>query len=89
MEVSVTQIKAKFTAIAKLADSGIDVIITRRGKPAYRLLPIVKVQNRTPFPDVTALALQSKPCLGLRNAGRVDEGGNSFVPAWRAQSERF
>jgi prevent-host-death family protein len=46
MQVSVAQIKAKFTAIAKQADAGEEVIITTRGRPAYRLLPIIDTPKR-------------------------------------------
>ncbi len=81
MQVSVAQIKARFTAIAQLADAGQEVIITNRGKPAYRLLPIVTASKRLPFPDTTALAKQSKP-------SEPSEHG-SFVADWRAQNERF
>ena len=93
MQVSVAQIKAKFSAIAQQADAGEEIIITKRGKPAYRFLSIVTAPQRVPFPDVTALAMQSKPCKeskrGARKAGDVDAGLASFVAAWRAQSERF
>lgn len=78
MQVSVADIKARFTAIARQADAGEEVIITNRGKPAYRLLPIVKTPQRAPFPDITALALQSKPY-----------GREGFVADWRAENERF
>ncbi len=78
MHVSVAEIKARFTAIAQQADAGEEVIITNRGKPAYRLLPISKMPARAPFPDITALALQSKPYEG-----------ESFVADWRAETERF
>lgn len=79
MQVSVAEIKAKFTAIAQQADAGEEVIITTRGRPAYRLLPIVSAPQRAPFPDITALAKQSKPY----------KGKNGFVADWRAQNERF
>jgi prevent-host-death family protein len=79
MQVSVAEIKAKFTAIALQADAGEEIIITNRGKPAYRLLPIVNATERTAFPDVTAIALKSKPQLMQ----------NSFVADWRSQNERF
>lgn len=79
MQVSVAEIKAKFTAIAQQADAGEEVIITTRGKPAYRLLPIINTPQRAPFPDITALAQQSKPC----------KSKNGFVADWRAQNERF
>lgn len=79
MQVSVAEIKAKFTAIAQQADAGEEVIITTRGRPAYRLLPIITTPKRAPFPDITALAKQSKPC----------KSKNGFVADWRAQNERF
>ena len=81
MQVSVADIKAKFTAIAKQADAGQEVIITNRGKPAYRLVPITPLPLRAPFPDVTALAMQSKQSQS--------SGQGSFVADWRAQNERF
>jgi prevent-host-death family protein len=93
MQVSVAQIKAKFSAIAQQADAGEEVIITTRGKPAYRLLPIVAVLHRAPFPDVTALAKQSKPYKeikrGAKRASAGDAGPANFVADWRAQNERF
>ena len=79
MQVSVAEIKAKFTAIAQQADAGEEVIITNRGKPAYRLMPIVNAPQRALFPDISALAGQSKPY----------KSKNSFVADWRAQNERF
>ena len=71
-------IKARFTAIAQQADAGVEVIITNRGKPAYRLLPIAKTPERAPFPDITALALQS-----------TAYAGESFMADWRTENERF
>ena len=81
MKVSVADIKARFTEIARHADAGQEVIITNRGKPAYRLLPVTPTPIRAPFPDVTALAMQSKPSQTLEHG--------SFVAEWRAQNERF
>ena len=88
MQVSVAEIKAKFSAIAQQADAGEEVIITTRGKPAYRLLPIINTSLRTPFPDITALAKQSKPYKAMKKAGTGSELG-SFVADWRAHNERF
>jgi prevent-host-death family protein len=81
MQVSVADIKARFTSIARQADAGQEVIITNRGKPAYRLLPITPAPLRTPFPDITELAMQSKPSQ--------THGQGSFVADWRAENERF
>ena len=89
MQVSVAQIKAKFTAIAQHADAGEEVIITTRGKPAYRLLPIINTPQRVPFPDITALALQSKPYKGTKKTGANTVVTASFVADWRAENERF
>jgi prevent-host-death family protein len=89
MKVSVTQFKAKFTAIAQQADAGEEVIITTRGKPAYRLLPIVSTPVRVPFPDITALARLSKPYKSSRKALASNAGVGSFVADWRAENERF
>jgi prevent-host-death family protein len=90
MQVSVAEIKAKFSAIAQHADAGEEVIITTRGKPAYRLLPIVKAPHRAPFPDVTAIALLSKPYKTKKRTGNSGQATqSSFVADWRAQNERF
>ena len=89
MQVSVAQIKAKFTAIAQQADAGEEVIITTRGKPAYRLLPIINAPQRAPFPDITALAKKSKPYKGKRRASDKSTDLGSFVADWRTENERF
>lgn len=89
MQVSVAQIKAKFSAIAQHADAGEEVIITARGKPAYRLLPIIAEPRRVPFPDVTALAKQSKAYKPAKKARANDAVPASFVADWRALNERF
>ena len=57
------------------------MIITNRGRPAYRLLPIIPVPLRSALDDTTALAMQSKPSQNLVNG--------SFVANWRSQNERF
>jgi prevent-host-death family protein len=89
MHVSITQLKAKFSAVAQHADAGEEVIITTRGKPAYRLLPIIAEPQRAPFPDVTALANQSKAHKFFKKTGARTESPASFVAGWRAQNERF
>jgi prevent-host-death family protein len=89
MLVSVAQIKAKFTAIARQAQLGEEVIITTRGKPAYRLLAIVETPERQPFPDITALAMKSRPYSSPNSSDPNHPGPNNFVADWRAQNERF
>ena len=93
MQVSITQFKANFSALAKQVDAGVDLVITSRGKLAYRLLPVHAEMERAPFPDVTALAMQSKPstsfAVGAVNAQHVPLVHGSFVAVWRTQNERF
>ncbi len=89
MQVSVAQIKAKFTAIAQHADAGEEVIITSRGKPAYRLLPIVDAPQRAPFPDITAIAKKSRPYKVSKKGGAKSAALGNFVADWRAANERF
>ena len=89
MQVSVAQIKAKFTAIAQHADAGEEIIISTRGRPAYRLLPIVNTSERVPFPDITALAKLSKRYKSTKKTAAKDMSSGSFVADWRAQNERF
>jgi prevent-host-death family protein len=89
MQVSVAQIKAKFSAIAQHADAGEDVIITTRGKPAYRLIAIVNTPQRAPFPDITAIAMKSRPFKATDKGGAQSAGLGGFVADWRAANERF
>lgn len=46
MQMSVTEAKAQLTDLVRRAEAGDDVVLTRHGKPAVRLVP-VKVA-RTP-----------------------------------------
>ena len=40
MEVSVTEAKAQLSDLVRRAESGQDVILTRHGHPAVRLVPV-------------------------------------------------
>ena len=40
MQVSLTDAKAQLTELVRLAESGDDVVLTRHGQPAVRLVPI-------------------------------------------------
>jgi prevent-host-death family protein len=41
MEISLTDAKAQLTELVRRAEAGDDVILTRHGKPAVRLTPVV------------------------------------------------
>ena len=78
MQVSITQLKAKFSAIAQRADAGEEVIITTRGKPVYRMLSIIAESQRMAFHDVTALAKQSKPYKPAKRNGCEQRSPSQF-----------
>ena len=41
MQLSVTEAKARLTDLVRRAEAGDEVILTRRGQPAVRLVPVV------------------------------------------------
>lgn len=46
MKVSVTDAKAQLTDLVRRAEAGDEVILTRRGQAAVRLVPVRAVRNR-------------------------------------------
>jgi prevent-host-death family protein len=46
MEVSVTDAKAQLTELVRRAEAGDEVILTRHGHPAVRLVPVKKRLDR-------------------------------------------
>lgn len=46
MEISVTDAKAQLTELVRRAEQGDDVVLTRHGQPAARLVPIKKPPDR-------------------------------------------
>ena len=46
MQVSVTDAKAQLTELVRRAESGDEVILTRHGQAAVRLVPVKPVQSR-------------------------------------------
>lgn len=46
MKVSVTDAKARLTDLVRRAEAGDEVILTRRGQAAVRLVPVRAVRNR-------------------------------------------
>lgn len=40
MQLSVTEAKARLTDLVRRAEAGDDVVLTRRGRPAVRLVPV-------------------------------------------------
>ncbi|MDB5704438.1 MAG: type toxin-antitoxin system prevent-host-death family antitoxin [Sphingomonas bacterium] len=46
MEISVSDAKARLTALVRHAEAGEDVILTRHGQPAARIVPIAPKPDR-------------------------------------------
>lgn len=46
MEISLSEAKARLTALVRPAEAGEDVILTRHGRPAVRLVPVKKPLDR-------------------------------------------
>ncbi len=45
MEISVSEAKARLTDLVQRAETGGDVVLTRHGRPAVRLVPVRAAQN--------------------------------------------
>jgi prevent-host-death family protein len=46
VRVSVTEAKGQLTELVRRAEAGDEVILTRHGQPAVRLVPVVSVPDR-------------------------------------------
>ena len=46
MEISVTDAKAQLTELVRRAEAGDEVVLTRHGHPAVRLVPVKKPRDR-------------------------------------------
>ena len=46
MEISVTDAKAQLTELVRRAESGEEIVLTRHGHPAVRLVPVKKPVDR-------------------------------------------
>lgn len=47
MRISVSEAKGQLTELVRRAEAGDEVILTRHGHPAVRLVPVVSVPDRT------------------------------------------
>jgi prevent-host-death family protein len=46
MQISVTDAKAQLAELVRRAEAGDDVVLTRRGMPAVRLVPVKRLPDR-------------------------------------------
>lgn len=83
MKVSVTEAKAQLTELVRRAEAGDEVILTRRGQAAVRLVPIKAVRNgearRTLLATVRAAgAAKAKPGPGAARSQDFLYGGDGL-----------
>ncbi|HEC12066.1 MAG TPA: type II toxin-antitoxin system prevent-host-death family antitoxin, partial [Acidiferrobacteraceae bacterium] len=53
MKINVKEARRRFSELLNRAEHGEDVVVTRRGKSAVRLVVAVKGQPRHPLPDLS------------------------------------
>jgi len=78
MNIAITDAKAQLTDLVRRAERGEDVVLTRHGKPAVRLVPAEapapRKLDRKLIDEITASAMaKMKP--GLWEDDLYDEGG--------------
>jgi len=64
MRVSVTDAKGQLTELVRRAEAGDEVILTRHGQPAVRLVPI----SKTPSRETRRALLEALRTAGARKA---------------------
>ena len=80
MEISVTDAKAQLTELVRRAEAGEEVVLTRHGHPAVRLVPVKKRGDRKALralvEEIWATAKPSPgPCAARSQDFLYDEDG--------------
>lgn len=66
MRISVTEAKGQLTDLVRRAEAGDEVILTRHGHPAVRLVPVVAVPDRAARRAVLASIAAAVAARGAR-----------------------
>ena len=53
MEINARDARQRFSELLDLAESGEEIVVTRHGKPAVRLVAERAASDRQPLPDLT------------------------------------
>ncbi|MDG2520392.1 type II toxin-antitoxin system prevent-host-death family antitoxin [Caulobacter segnis] len=77
MQVSVTEAKGQLTELVRRAAAGDEVVITRHGHPAVRLVPIKPIKNEADRRDLILAVRQS--ALKRRRAGETAARSQDFL----------
>jgi len=73
MRISVTDAKAQLTELVRRAEAGDDVVLTRHGHPAVRLVPVKrKLDRETRKALLEALQASTRPAPGPSAARSQD-----------------
>jgi prevent-host-death family protein len=81
MEVSVTDAKAQLTELVRRAEAGDDIVLTRHGHPAVRLIPVKKrlspEERRALLEELRAASVNATPgpCAARSQDFLYDEDG--------------
>lgn len=73
MRISVTDAKAQLTTLVRLAEEGDEIILTRHGQEAVRLVPIKASLNRKTRREI----LEAARAQGVANASAGDGAARS------------
>jgi prevent-host-death family protein len=101
MQYGLAQAKARLSELTSLVDAGQDVVLTKHGRPSYRLIALSNStsfdqhdapSNPSGLDDVAAFFAETRSkTLGVwrkNKAVKSDKNEPSFVPQWR-QTERY
>ncbi len=82
MEISVTEAKAQLTELVRRAEAGEEIVLTRHGHPAARLVPVKKRLDRAArralledFQRAAAGKVTPGPCAARSQDFLYDEHG--------------
>ncbi|MCY4209926.1 MAG: type II toxin-antitoxin system prevent-host-death family antitoxin [Gammaproteobacteria bacterium] len=70
LEISIREINQNFSRYMQAVESGEEIVITRRGKPAARLVAIAESRNLTKEQQAARLRTQERMRQGCQLGGR-------------------
>ncbi len=93
MIFGLAQAKARLSELASLADQGEEVVISKHGRPSYRLVAItssrqVDTPNSAPAAVRSEFVDMASYVTSIRSKSRVPQSAENFVAEWR-DTERF
>lgn len=65
MDMSITEAKARLTDLVRRAEAGEDIVLTRHGQPAVRLVPVKRRKTPAEIDAIITQAQDEVAALGL------------------------